>query len=151
MPLLKLTNGQVTTAVETAHEEVAFDAWRDDASGAKAIVIPNDVNLISGDYDFGDVEVIILEFPQFKDGRAYSQARLLRERHGFKGEIRARGDVLRDQLLFMARCGFDGFEINNSDVHSGNEALGEFSFAYQPAADAVAPVWRRRLDHAKAA
>ncbi|MEQ9121625.1 MAG: DUF934 domain-containing protein, partial [Alphaproteobacteria bacterium] len=64
---------------------------------------------IAGDlFRFG---VIALEFPAFKDGRAYTQARLLRERYRFHGEVRACGDVLRDQLLFMQRCGIDAFEI----------------------------------------
>ena len=55
--------------------------------------------------------LVALEFPKFTDGRAYSQARLLRERYGYRGEIRAVGDVLRDQLRFMARSGFDAFEL----------------------------------------
>ena len=55
--------------------------------------------------------LIVLEFPKFNDGRAFSQARQLRERYGYCGELRASGQVLRDQLLFMARCGFDAFEI----------------------------------------
>jgi len=55
--------------------------------------------------------VIALMFPTFRDGRAYSQARLLRERHGFKGELRATGQVLRDQFVFMLRAGFDAFEV----------------------------------------
>lgn len=59
--------------------------------------------------DLPTLPVIALRFPVFTDGRAYSQARLLRQRHGFQGELRAVGDVLRDQLAAMARCGFDAF------------------------------------------
>lgn len=59
--------------------------------------------------DLPTLPVIVLRFPVFTDGRAYSQARLLRQRHGFQGELRAVGDVLRDQLAAMARCGFDAF------------------------------------------
>ena len=83
--------------------------------------------------------VIALEFPRFGDGRAYSYARLLRERYGYQGEVRAVGDVLRDQLLFMHRCGFDAFEIAAPDDHDALErwraALGELSVWYQPTAD----------------
>ena len=58
--------------------------------------------------------LIALEFPKFRDGRAYSYARLLRERYGFKGELRAVGDVLMEQLFFMLRTGFDAFDIQQS-------------------------------------
>ena len=61
--------------------------------------------------DLERFQLVALDFPKFTDGRAYSTARLLRERYGFKGEVRATGQVLRDQLLFMWRCGFDAFEV----------------------------------------
>lgn len=92
--------------------------------------------------------LIALEFPKFTDGRAYSYARLLRERHGFTGELRAVGNVLRDQLLFMQRCGFDAFELpENAPVEAWLRALEDFSVWYQPATDNRAPVssLRRRL------
>jgi phosphoadenosine phosphosulfate reductase len=82
--------------------------------------------------DLDRLGVIVLTFPTFTDGRAYSQARLLRERLGFKGELRAVGDVLRDQLPLMRRCGFDAFEIGPSVA--ADAALGAFddySVAYQ--------------------
>ncbi len=83
----------------------------------------------------GDIErfaVIALEFPTFKDGRAYSTARLLRERHGFRGELRAVGNVLRDQLAFMHRCGFNAFEVDGDDAADElREALAEVGAWYQ--------------------
>ncbi len=80
------------------------------------------------------LSLIALEFPVFRDGRAYTQARRLRERHGFKGEIRATGDVLRDQFLFMARAGFNAFEVRKAaDAEAFAKALGEFTLRYQPA------------------
>jgi uncharacterized protein (DUF934 family) len=83
--------------------------------------------------DLGHFDLIALEFPRFGDGRAYSHARLLRERHGFKGELRAVGNVLRDQLLFMLRCGFDAFEIANENaVEAWREAVAEIDLFYQP-------------------
>ncbi|MGB5063692.1 MAG: DUF934 domain-containing protein, partial [Candidatus Competibacter sp.] len=81
--------------------------------------------------------------PKFSDGRAYSQARLLRERHGYRGEIRAVGDVLRDQLFFMARCGFDAFEPRaDRSLEDALAAFGDFSASYQPAADQPLPLYR---------
>lgn len=89
-------------------------------------------------YRFG---VVAIEFPAFKDGRAYTQARLLRERYRFTGEIRAFGDVLRDQLLFMQRCGIDAFEIRKqADAEAFQKAIGEISVFYQPAADGRQPL-----------
>ena len=78
------------------------------------------------------------------DGRAFSQARLLRERYGFKGEIRATGDVLYDQLFYMQRCGINGFELrDDQDVPSSLKAFDEMTVTYQPASDEEFPIWRR--------
>ena len=81
--------------------------------------------------------LIALEFPKFRDGRAYSYARLLRERYGFKGELRAVGDVLMEQLFFMVRTGFDAFDLQQSPdpVAAFQTALSDFSVWYQPTAD----------------
>ena len=65
--------------------------------------------------------VVALVFPSFRDGRAYSQARLLRERHNYRGELRATGQVLRDQFLFMLRAGFDSFEVKKIPVSRCNQ------------------------------
>lgn len=86
--------------------------------------------------DLEHFEVVALEFPKFRDGRAYSYARLLRERYGFKGELRAVGEVLLEQLFFMLRTGFDAFEIESKDpLGDYRTALADFSVWYQPAAD----------------
>ena len=80
--------------------------------------------------------VIALEFPAFRDGRAYSYARLLREKYDFRGELRAVGDVLLEQLHFMVRTGFDAFEIQGDDPLADFEvAAADFSVWYQPTAD----------------
>ncbi|HTO84656.1 MAG TPA: DUF934 domain-containing protein [Methylomirabilota bacterium] len=111
-------------------------------------------SLIAADIERFDV--IALNFPKFTNGRAYSSARLLRERYGYRGELRAVGNVLRDQLQFMLRCGFDSFEISETaDVTAWLKAFRDFSLAYQPAADARTPVTAlrqrpapaRRIDH----
>ena len=94
--------------------------------------------------DLGRLGVIALEFGQFKDGRSYSLARLLRERHKYKGELRAVGDVLRDQIFFMRRCGIDTFELRaDRSAEDALAALHEFSVTYQAAADQKQPLFRR--------
>lgn len=88
--------------------------------------------------------LIVLEFPEFRDGRAYTQARLLRERYGYHGELRAVGDVLRDQLFFMQRCGFDAFALRaDCDLQDALAAFSEFTVTYQPAADEPLPLYKR--------
>ncbi len=154
MKLLKLSRNRLLPALEEPLTEVALEDWRDNPhehADATALVISNATSLADIKCDIHGFSVIILDFPAFKDGRAYSQARLLRERYGYTGEIRARGEILRDQLLFMTRCGFDAFEFSGSDAAGANDALREFSFVYQPAADAAEPVWRKRLSRAAAA
>jgi uncharacterized protein (DUF934 family) len=86
--------------------------------------------------DLPHFAVVALEFPKFRDGRAYSYARLLRERYGYKGELRAVGDVLLEQLFFMLRTGFDAFELASQDpLGDYRTAVADFSVWYQPAAD----------------
>ncbi|MDP6389671.1 MAG: DUF934 domain-containing protein [Alphaproteobacteria bacterium] len=104
----------------------------DEASGAPGA--PGVIEEISADLD--RLGVVVLEFASFTDGRAYSQARLLRERYGFEGEVRAVGNVLRDQYQFMLRCGFDAFEVVDPGKLDGwREAASEIGAWYQPAAD----------------
>jgi uncharacterized protein (DUF934 family) len=92
-----------------------------------------------------ELAVVAVEFPGFKDGRGYTTARLLRERFGFRGEIRAVGDVLRDQLYYMERCGFTAFELKpGKDIDGALQAFGEFSVTYQGATDDPRPLFRRR-------
>ncbi len=77
--------------------------------------------------------IVVLNFGRFADGRAFSQASLLRNRHGYAGSIRARGEVLRDQLAFMQRSGFDQFELaDGEDPAAALEAFAEISLSYQP-------------------
>jgi uncharacterized protein (DUF934 family) len=87
----------------------------------------------------------VLHFPKFTDGRAYSQARLLRERLKYTGEIRATGQVLPDQLNFMRRCGFDAFVLAKGDpLDAWRMANETFSGVYQPASDPATPAFLRR-------
>jgi len=90
--------------------------------------------LVASDLD--SIALVALEFPQFRDGRAYSYARMLRERFGYQGEVRAVGDVLMEQLHFMLRTGFDAFEIDSDDALAEYQvALEDFSVWYQPTGD----------------
>ena len=90
--------------------------------------------------------VVALIFPTFRDGRAYSQARLLRERHGFKGELRATGQVLRDQFVFMLRAGFDAFEVKKqSDAEAFATTVKHYSVFYQPTGDGRVTALHRRM------
>ncbi len=90
--------------------------------------------------------LIALAFPNFKDGRAYSQARLLRERFGFRGELRATGQILRDQFLFLVRAGFDTLDVvKEPDAAAFAAAMARYSVFYQPAGDGRLPAARRRL------
>jgi uncharacterized protein (DUF934 family) len=90
--------------------------------------------------DLGCFALIVLEFPSFRDGRPYSSARLLRERYYFSGELRAAGDVLRDQIQFMHRCGFDAFEIADPNgAQEWEKAIAEITVWYQATADGRVP------------
>jgi uncharacterized protein (DUF934 family) len=116
---------------------------RDDALG---VVWPNDRRVAELAPWLGSLALVALHFPKFRDGRAYSQARLIRETHGFRGTLRATGDVLRDQFHFLTRAGFDSFEVKKpADAKVFTEVLARFSVYYQPGADGRASALRRRL------
>jgi uncharacterized protein (DUF934 family) len=92
-----------------------------------------------------ELGVIAVNFPKFADGRGYSIARLLRERLGYKNELRAIGDVLLDQLQFMKRCGFDRFVLRaDKNAEEAARCLSFFSQSYQAATDTDLPLFRRR-------
>jgi uncharacterized protein (DUF934 family) len=96
-------------------------------------------------YDLPRLALIAPMFPKFRDGRAYSTAALLRERLGFKGEIRAVGDVLREQAFEMVRCGFDAFEpVDGSTPEQWTHASHLFRHVYQAAADGRLPAFVER-------
>src|SRR5665213_2715237 len=96
--------------------------------------------------DLDRLAMVALVFPSFRDGRAYSQARLLRERHGFHGELRATGQVLRDQFVFMLRAGFDAFEVKKqSDAEAFTNTAKRYSVFYQPTGDGRVTALHRRM------
>lgn len=130
---------------------VPLQLWLDHAHALKArdgglgIWLDSDEPVEEIADELENFQVIALNFPAFTDGRHYSSARLLRDRYGYKGEIRAIGDVLRDQLFYMRRCGFDAFAVRpDRDPYDALEGLNDFSVTYQSAADEPLPLFRRR-------
>ena len=119
---------------------VSFTRWREARAALLARRGPVGVALANTDpvealaSDTARLDLIALHFPKFSDGRAYSQARLLRERLGYQGELRATGNVLQDQALFMLRCGFDSFEVVNGPTLHALQAgrLPDSPLHYQP-------------------
>lgn len=113
--------------------------------GRVGVLLPGDAEPDVIINDLPDLAVIAIQFPVFRDGRGYSLARILRDRLGYKGELRAVGDVLRDQLFFMQRCGFNAFEIRaDRSIEQALEGLNDFSVIYQADANEKRPIYRRR-------
>ncbi len=110
------------------------NTWRARAGRLGVLLSPaHKIELLAP--DLAHFALIAAEFPGPGDGRGYSQGRLLRERWNFKGELRATGHVRRDQLFFMARCGFNSFELPDAELEDAAAALSTFSLAYQPSND----------------
>jgi len=115
-------------------------------SGKVGVIWPNNRDVDDLVPHLDRLGVVALVFPTFRDGRAYSQARLLRERHGFDGELRATGQVLRDQFVFMLRAGFDAFEVRkDSDAEAFATTAKRYSVFYQPTGDGRVTALHRRM------
>jgi len=94
--------------------------------------------------DVAKFPVIAVDFPKFMDGRGYSIAYHLRARLGYRGQLRAIGDVLRDQMFYMQRVGFDAFATRaDKDIHAALKGLSDFSLTYQASVDERLPLFRR--------
>ncbi|MFA6921108.1 MAG: DUF934 domain-containing protein [Gallionella sp.] len=94
--------------------------------------------------DIARFSVIAVDFSKFADGRGYTIAYMLRERLGYKGELRAIGDVLRDQLFYLQRVGFDAFAPRaDKDINEAVKGLSDFSVTYQASNDEKLPLFRR--------
>jgi len=119
--------------------------------GSLGVAWPNDRRVAELAPWLGHLALVALQFPKFRDGRAYSQARLLRETYGFGGTLRATGDVLRDQFQFLVRAGFNSFEVRKpADAGVFAEAVRRYSVFYQASADGSVPAQRRRLQRTAA-
>ena len=130
---------------------VPLALWREHAHALKSrdgglgVWLDSDEQIEEIEGDLEHFQVIALNFPVFSDGRHYSTARILRDRYGYKGEVRAIGDVLRDQLFFMKRCGFDAYALREDrDADEALASLQDFSEVYQAATDQPLPLFRRR-------
>ena len=134
---------------------VSFEQWQSQRDALLARGTPLGIRLRSDQPpeliadDVQHFALIALEFPKFRDGRAYSYARLLRERYGYKGELRAVGDVLLEQLFFMLRVGFDALDVQQSPdpVAAFQTAVSDFSVWYQPTADGRKTAMQLRHRH----
>ena len=138
------------TAVSSGGLIIPFDQWQADKAAWLAdkrhlgvVLQPaHKVELLVP--DLARFELVASEFPGPSDGRGYTQARLLRERYGFRHELRAAGYVRQDQLFFLARCGFNSFELPENELSAATAAFSTFSAEYQPTNDAGLT---RRLRH----
>jgi uncharacterized protein (DUF934 family) len=135
--------GPGTLAVQPLAQLIAARSAGQASAAAAVLIGPTDeVELLAA--QLAQLSLIVVEFPKIGEGRGYSQARLLRQRYGYAGELRARGALKRDQLFFLARCGFDSFDLDPAeDLQAALGSFGAFSVAYQDGSDAVVQVRRR--------
>lgn len=151
--ILKLAEGETAETVALPDEPsvLPLAVWLARKDEILARNAPIGVWLESGEGpealagDLNHFALIGVNFPKFADGRSYSTARLLRERYDYRGEIRAIGDVLQDQLFYMKRCGIDTFAVRaDKDIEAALAGLRDFSETYQAAVDQPQPLFRRR-------
>jgi uncharacterized protein (DUF934 family) len=136
--------GPGTRAVQPAAQFIAaLGAGQAIGSAAAVLIGPADeVELLVP--HLAQLSLIVVEFPKIGEGRGYSQARMLRQRYGYRGELRARGALKRDQLFFLARCGFDSFDLDPAeDLQAALGSFNDFSVAYQDGSDTLVQVRRR--------
>ena len=137
-----LVAGNITVTLNRWQEQHETLAQHDGGLGLR---LSGDDPLEEAVPDLARFALIALEFPAFTDGRCYSFARLLRDRYGYKGEIRARGDVLQDQLFYMSQCGINSFELANPNrLTNALTAFDDFSESYQATSLRPVPLYRRR-------
>ncbi len=144
-------------ALTGANEVINFGRWAS-AEGADkdALIAKRDTGTLGIQLNAGDTADLLaadsqgfalvnVEFPKFADGRGYSAARLLRERYGFTGQLRAVGDVLFDQLFYMMRCGFNAMAMRaDQDLDLAVQGFETFSTPYQGDVNDTRPLFRRR-------
>jgi uncharacterized protein (DUF934 family) len=136
--------GADTRLVQPLAEFIAaLSAGQSAVSGAAVLIGPAD-EIETLTPHLALVSLIVVEFPKIGEGRGYTQTRMLRQRYGYALELRARGALKRDQLFFLARCGFDSFDLDPAeDLQAALAAFDDFSVAYQAGSDAVVTVQRR--------
>lgn len=149
--LKEATGPEVLKVVSGKNFIVPLAFWKqyrtelDDYAGAVSIWLDSHEQASEIGEELASIPVVALNFPTFADGRSYTNARELRERYNYEGEIRAIGDVLRDQIFYMMRCGFDAFEIrHDQDAEACIQAFNDFQAGYQSSINQPDPLFRRR-------
>jgi len=139
----EIAAGPITVSINRWRNHRAEFRARSDRTGLRLSGADSLQDIVGS---LSDLPIIVLEFTAMADGRIFSHARLLRERYGFKGELRARGDFIPDQVFFLSRVGVNAFEFGEENaLAEGLRKLSEFSVKYQAAADEKHPLYRRRL------
>lgn len=151
---LEIAEGETPESIALPGGDVIYPlavwrARRDEiraAGGRIGVLVQPDEKVEDLAADLGEIAVVAIHFPKFVDGRGYSSAALLRQRHGYRGEIRAVGNVLHDQLFYMQRVGFDSFLLadGKSPEYAVATGFSTFSDVYQAATDQPQPLFRRR-------
>lgn len=132
-----------------AHAIVSLARWNAEhatlaAAGPVGVVLRSSESA-DAIVELNRLALVAIDFPAFTDGRGYTSARLLRSRLGFQGDLRAIGDVMREEMFLMARCGITSFVVKpGKDIHKALSAFDDFSVTYQAAADDERPLFRRR-------
>lgn len=141
---------ETASSQRTTQEILPFSRWKgldshDATAKPRAVWISPEDDFESHTVQLGELDLIAVDFPSFRDGRGYSIGYLLRTRHRWKGELRAIGDVLRDQLNYMRRCGFDAFAVRaDKNIDDALKSFSRYSVQYQGAVDQPLPLFQRR-------
>lgn len=136
------------TLNEPASAIVSLDRWltlSNEQQTETGVLLAADTDVNSLDNQVLNSPVIAIDFPTFMDGRGFSIARIIREQKQYTGELRAVGYVIRDQLCYLARCGFTAFELNDTDLDDAIQSLDDFTEFYQVAVYQTEPLFRRRV------
>ena len=141
MPVETIPQGNILLPLKYWLEQ---SAELDGQAGLVGVWLNSDEEVEALADDLAQLPVVALNFPKFVDGRGFSSARLLRDRYDYKGEIRAIGNVIQDQLFMLQRCGFSQFCLaDNVDLEAAAKSLNDFSDSYQTAADQDQPLFKR--------
>jgi len=130
---------------------VPFSRWMNEKdafgshSGKLGVSISSDTNIDEVVENLSNFDLVSMTFPKYTDGTCFSYGFLLRERHNFKGELRATGDVFRDQFAYLERCGFDAIQLDDETaLEIGKKSFDDISMVYQASADKAEPFYRVR-------
>lgn len=149
--VLRLAEGETpdTVSIPDGDVIVPLSVWQAQREklqdrSPKAIWLNSDELIEDLEEDLSQFAIIAIDFPVFSDGRGYSTAYSLRMRSGYRGEVRAIGDVLRDQLFYMQRAGFDAFAVrSDKNIRDAIKGLSDFTEKYQASWDEKVPLFRR--------